>query len=91
MAANKLVHNYNANLQAFGQSGFDYVTTGTINSHTYIAISALEDASISATSAGGGDSLSSVTIPKGMTIYGKFSSITVSSGKILAYREVEDR
>ena len=90
MAANKLVHNYNANLQAFGQSGFDYVTTGTINSHTYIAISALEDASISATAVGG-DSLSSVTIPKGMTIYGKFSSITVSSGKILAYREVEDR
>lgn len=90
MAANKLVHNYNANLQAFGQSGFDYVTTGTINSHTYIAISALEDASISVTAVGG-DSLSSVTIPKGMTIYGKFTSITVSSGKILAYREVEDR
>ena len=90
MAANKLVHNYNANLQAFGQSGFDYVTTGTINSHTYIAISALEDASISVT-AGAGDDLSSVTIPKGMTIYGSFSSITVSSGKILAYREVTDK
>lgn len=90
MAANKLVHDYNANLQAFGQSGFDYVTTGTINTHAYIAISALEDASISATPSAG-DSLSSVTIPKGMTIYGKFTSITVSSGKILAYREVEDR
>jgi hypothetical protein len=90
MAANKLVHDYNANLQAFGQSGFDYVTTGTINSHTYIAITALEDASIS-TTAVGGDSLSSVTIPKGLTIYGKITSITVSSGKILAYREVEDR
>lgn len=90
MAGNKLVHNYNANLQAFGQSGFDYVTTGTIDTHTYVAISVLEDASIS-TAAAGGDSLSSVTIPKGMTIYGKFSSITVSSGKILAYREVEDR
>lgn len=86
---NKLSHDYNANLMSFGQAGFDYVTTGTINSHEYIAISALEDASISVT-ADAGDDLSSVTIPKGLTIYGRFSSITVSSGKILVYREAED-
>lgn len=90
MAGNKLVHNYNANLQAFGQSGFDYVTTGTINSHTYIAITVLATASISVTSAGG-DDLSSVSVPAGVTIYGKFSSITVASGRVLVYREVEDR
>ena len=91
MAGNKLVHNYNANLQAFGQSGFDYVTTGTINSHTYIAITVLATASISVTSAGGGDNLSSVSVPAGVTIYGKFSSVTVTSGRVLVYREVEDR
>lgn len=86
---NKLSQDYNANLMAFGQAGFDYVTTGTINADTYIAISALEDASISVT-ASAGDALSSVTIPKGLTIYGRFTSITVASGKILAYREAED-
>lgn len=90
MAGNKLVHNYNANLQAFGQSGFDYVTTGTINTHTYIAITVLATASISVVS-DGGDDLSSVSIPAGVTIYGKFSSVTVGSGRVLVYREVEDR
>jgi hypothetical protein len=90
MAGNKLVHNYNANLQAFGQSGFDYVTTGTINTHTYIAITVLATASISVVS-GGGDDLSSVSVPAGVTIYGKFSSVTVASGRVLVYREVEDR
>jgi len=90
MAANKLVHNYNANLQAFGQSGFDYVTTGTINAHTYIAITVLATASISVVS-DGGDDLSSVSIPAGVTIYGKFSSVTVSSGRVLVYRQAQDR
>lgn len=90
MAGNKLVHDYNANLQAFGQSGFDYVTTGTIDTHTYIAITVLATASISVVS-DGGDDLSSVSIPAGVTIYGKFSSVTVGSGRVLVYREVEDR
>lgn len=84
--ANNLFRNGDANLQAFGQAGFDYATTGTINAHTYIAITALEAATINATSEVG-DSLSSVAIPAGVTVYGRFSSITVSSGKILAYRE----
>jgi|TARA_B100001939_G_scaffold330890_1_gene328429 hypothetical protein len=89
MSANKLVHDYNYNLMSFGQSGFDYITSGTVSDQTFIAITALEDASISAT-ASKGDSLSSVTIPKGLTIYGRFTSVTVSSGKILAYREATD-
>ena len=73
--------------QSFGQAGFDYVTSGTINSHDYIAVTALEDAQIDAT-ASAGDSLTDVTIPKGLTIYGRFTSITVDSGKVLVYREV---
>lgn len=83
---NKLSHDYNYNLMSFGQNGFDYITTGTVNDQTFIAFTALEDASISAT-ASKGDSLTTVTIPKGLTIYGRFTSVTVASGKILAYRE----
>ena len=73
-------------MQSFGQAGFDYVTSGTINADTYIAITALEDSQLDVT-ASDGDSLTDVTIPKGLTIYGTFSSITVDSGKILAYRK----
>ena len=90
MAGNKLVHDYNANLQAFGQSGFDYVTSGTINTHVYIAITVLATASISVTPSSG-DALSAVTVPAGVTIYGKFTSVSVASGRVLVYREVEDR
>lgn len=85
--AQKLQRDAEYHLQSFGQAGFDYVTTGTISTDVYIAVTALEDAQIDAT-ASAGDSLTNVTIPKGLTIYGRFSSITVDSGKILAYREV---
>lgn len=90
MAANKLVHDYNANLQAFGQSGFDYATSGTLDSHTYIAITVLATAQIDAVTVGG-DDLTNVSIPAGTTIYGNFTSITVDSGRILAYRLAEDK
>jgi len=85
--AEKLQREAEFRLQSFGQAGFDHVTTGTINSHVYIAVTALEDAQIDAT-ASEGDSLTNVTIPKGLTIYGRFTSITVDSGKVLVYREV---
>lgn len=86
MVENKLVHDYNSNLQAFGQSGFDYQSgSGTLNAHKYVAITTLESSVISTASAAG-DSLGTVTIPAGLTIYGLFTEITVDSGKLLAYR-----
>lgn len=89
MAKNTLIHGYNANLQAFGQAGFDYATAGSTNPNVYIAVSVLEDAVITATCSEG-DNLSSVSVPKGMTIYGTFSSITIVSGKALLYRKAQD-
>lgn len=86
--AQKLQRDANFNLQAFGQAGFDLVgASETINSHNYIAITALEDAQIDAT-ATEGDSLTDITIPAGLTIFGRFTSVTCDSGKILVYREV---
>ena len=63
--------------------GYDYVTDATVNSHTYCAITALSvDAVVSATSVDTDiwDSLSSVTILAGQTIYGQWSAVTVASG-----------
>ena len=86
--AQKLQRDANFNLQAFGQAGFDLVgASETVNSHNYIAITALEDAQIDAT-ATEGDSITDTTIPKGLTIFGRFTSVTCDSGKILVYREV---
>ena len=63
--------------------GYDYLTNATVNSHTYCAITALSvDAVVSATSVDTDvwDSLSSVTILAGQTIYGQWSAVTVASG-----------
>ncbi len=63
--------------------GYDYVTDATVNSHTYCAITALSvDTVVSATSVDTDvwDSLSSVTILAGQTIYGQWSAVTVASG-----------
>ena len=63
--------------------GYDYVTNATVNSHVYCAITALSvDCVISATSGDTDiwDSLSSVTLLAGQTIYGQWSAVTVASG-----------
>ena len=63
--------------------GYDYVPNATVNSHVYVAITALSvDSVVSATSADTDiwDSLSSVTIKAGQTIYGEWSAVTVASG-----------
>ena len=75
-----------------GQAGWDIVTNATINSHTYVAITVLvgteviadntASGTVSATSVDTdlGDSLSSLEVPEGCTIYGRFSAVTMGSG-----------
>ena len=78
-----------------GSGGADYVapsgSNSTLSSHIYVAIQTLSvDTIISATSTDTDiwDSLSSVTIPAETTIYGRWSSITVTDGDIaILYRE----
>ena len=74
-----------------GGGGYDYVTNATVNSHTYVAIQALStDCVISATSLDTDiwDSLSSVTVLAGQTIYGEWSSVAVANGDFaLVYRK----
>ena len=79
-----------ANNIQLGQAGADYVTNATVNSDTYIAIQALSvDCVISATSSDTDvwDSLSSITVLAGQTIYGRWSAVTVASGDFaMVYR-----
>ena len=74
-----------------GQSGWDIVTNATVNSDTYIAITILTGStddgknstgSVTATSVDTGiwDSLSTLAVPTGATIYGRWSSVTIASG-----------
>ena len=74
-----------------GQGGWDVVNNATVNAHTYVAITVLvgteviEDNTASGTVTAVsvdtelGDSLSTIEVPEGCTIYGRWSSITIGA------------
>ena len=80
-----------------GAGGVDYVTAATVDAHTYVAITALDASTVTATSVdtdiwdsfdGTGSFASSIEVPAGCTIYGKWSSVTIGTGdKAMVYRE----
>ena len=92
MATSNL-HRYTSQeaLNRLGGGGYDYDTNATVNTHTYVAIQALStDCVISATSSDTDiwDTLSSITIKAGQTIFGEWTSVTVASGDFaLVYRK----
>lgn len=88
------LHNYTvqeSNNLKLGQGGWDIVTNATINTDTYVAITILvgteviEDntasGTVSATSINTdlGDSISTLEVPVGCTIYGRWSSVTIGA------------
>ena len=74
-----------------GQAGYDLVTNATVNSHTYVAITILvgtevisgntASGTVTAVSVNTGiwDSLSTVEVPVGCTIYGRWNSVTIGA------------
>ena len=74
-----------------GQAGWDIVTNATVNADTYAAITILvgteviadnsASGTVTATSANTslGDSLSSLEVPEGCTIYGRWSAVTIGA------------
>ena len=85
MAYSNLTNPGNYQLAAFGQKGFEYLTgAAAAPDGNYNAIQVLAEASLTVT-ASNGDSLSSVTVPTGMTIVGKFTAVSIASGVVLAY------
>ena len=88
------LHNYTvqeSNNLKLGQGGWDIVTNATINADTYVAITILvgteviEDntasGTVSATSINTdlGDNISTLEVPVGCTIYGRWSSVTIGA------------
>ena len=71
-----------------GQLGYEYVTNATVSDDSYIAITALgttagkSTTEITATSSDPAvwDTLTTIEVPVGVTIYGKWSSVAVANG-----------
>jgi hypothetical protein len=72
---------------ALGQFGAVVETGTTAITGNFAAITVLDDATFSAI--GGdisGDNLTGFAIPKGITLFGRFTGFTLTSGKVIAYR-----
>ena len=70
---------------AMGDYGFRVVAAAGSTSDSCRAIQALED-SVVTTTTSVGDALSSVTLTEGTIVFGKFDSVSVASGKVIAYK-----
>jgi len=72
--------------QSFGQKGFRVITSSftPVANEEYRVIQVLEDSVVTATSLAG-DSLAAVTLTAGSSVYGLFSAVSCSSGRLLAY------
>ncbi len=72
--------------QVLGQKGLRTIRTGGAGTsgEFYRAITVLDDAVISTTSEAG-DNLNAVSVSAGITIYGLFSTVSVTSGEVVAY------
>ena len=81
---------------ALGQTGAKFISDTAVHSGTFVAITMLEDTVFNAltptdTTNGygvgsyNGNTMASETIPQGVTIYGRWSSIDLTSGLVIAY------
>lgn len=72
---------------SFAGAVFENGTTA-ITAQNFHAIAATEDTVFASLVAADwtGDSLASLAVPKGMTIYGHFTAFTLTSGKVIAYK-----
>ena len=68
-----------------GQSGGIYITDTAAHTGDFDAITAVAAAVAALVSSTITGTLSAVDIPAGVTIFGRFSSITLASGKVIAY------
>lgn len=97
-----LYENGNNNMAEFGQFGLRVITGTSTAGELFVALQALEDTEFScnllpyktnstaysgsAAELIGDTSLTSVTLLAGTIIYGRFESVVVASGKLIAYK-----
>ena len=67
---------------SLGQAGYDLVSNATVNSDTYVAITAITESVVTTVSEDTSiwDTLTTLTLPIGVTIYGRWSSVQIASG-----------
>ena len=90
----KSLHNYTvaeAQNASLGQAGVVFIDGDAAQNEItgpFVAITALSDAAVDSSECDMSfiESVADFTIPKGVTIFGRFASIELDSGKVLAYR-----
>ena len=81
---------------ALGQAGAKFISDQAVHSGNFVAIQCIEDTVFNVltptdTTNGygvgsyNGNTMASETIPAGMTIYGRWTSIDLTSGAVIAY------
>jgi len=93
-----LANQSQANLQSFGQNGFNVVTDANAHTGDFSAITILTDTVFDSITginlhknSGASettDSLDGITIPAGVTIFGNISAFELASGNVIAYFRV---
>ena len=78
-----------ANELEFGLKGFDLIT-GATETGAWVAVQAVNGDAIFSAVTAIGDDQTSMTILDGGVTYGTFTSITVTSGVLKCYRNVDD-
>tara|TARA_B100000945_G_C19904740_1_gene377791 strand:+ start:178 stop:462 length:285 start_codon:yes stop_codon:yes gene_type:complete len=78
---------HHTNRQSFGAAGVILIDDTDAHTGPFVAIQALEDAPVDISECDMSfiEDVADFTIPKGLTIYGEFTSIELDSGKVLAY------
>jgi hypothetical protein len=72
---------------AFAEKGLEIYSAGENSSDKlFCSISVLEESVISISNVANSDAIVSLTLSAGSTLYGVFSGISVTSGKIVAYK-----
>jgi hypothetical protein len=86
MAFNTIVREQDYYASSFGEYGFRLIESGFSKpaGEVYRALTFVQDSVITTTNENG-DGLTSEAFPAGITIYGKFNTISVSSGRVIAY------
>lgn len=86
MAYNTIVRQQDYQASSFGEYGFRLIESGFSqpSGEVYRALTFVEDSVVTTTNVNG-DALTSETFPAGLTIYGKFNTVSVSSGRLIAY------
>ena len=87
MAYENIIKEGNFYQSATGDYGFKFLSGTQSTTDSCRSIQALEDSVVTTTTLAG-DALTSVTLSEGTIIFGKFDSVTLASGKVLAYKAV---